>query len=64
MYLSTYKAFEFKSPTIIKERVDKDYSSMFRSSLTSINRVNKMDVETLRTSFGVRSLAYCLSSSC
>lgn len=38
---------------MIKERVDKDYSSMLRSTLTSINKVNKTDVETLKTSFGV-----------
>ncbi|KAH8116642.1 restriction endonuclease type II-like protein, partial [Phellopilus nigrolimitatus] len=51
-YLATYKAFEHKPPDLIKERVDKEYSAMLRSALTSINKVNKMDVETLRTSFG------------
>ncbi|THH04406.1 hypothetical protein EW145_g5540 [Phellinidium pouzarii] len=52
MYLTTYKMFEHKSPDLIKERVDKEYGAMLRSALTSINKVNKMDVETLRTSFG------------
>lgn len=52
-YLATYKAFEHKPPNMIKERVDKDYHAILRSALTSINKVNKMDVETLRTSLGV-----------
>ncbi|KAI0777637.1 restriction endonuclease type II-like protein [Trametes elegans] len=51
-YLSTYKQFEHKPPDLIKERVDKDYHSMLRTALTSISKVNKTDVETLRTSFG------------
>jgi len=37
---------------MIKERVDKDYASMLRTSLTSISKVNKTDVETLRMAFG------------
>ena len=48
-YLSTFKQFEHKPPELIKERVDKDYQS---TTLTSIGKVNKTDVETLRTSFG------------
>lgn len=51
-YLSTFKQFEHKPPTLIKERVDKDYQSMLRTALTSINKVNKTDVEILRTSVG------------
>ncbi|KAJ7446147.1 restriction endonuclease type II-like protein [Mycena galericulata] len=51
-YLSTFKQFEHKPPDMIKERVDKDYESILRSTLTSISKVNKTDVETLRTSFG------------
>ncbi|KAI0701701.1 restriction endonuclease type II-like protein [Earliella scabrosa] len=51
-YLATYKQFEHKPPDLIKERVDKDYHSMLRTALTSISKVNKTDVETLRTSFG------------
>ncbi|PPQ63481.1 hypothetical protein CVT24_005138 [Panaeolus cyanescens] len=51
-YLATFKQFEFKPPNLIKERVDKDYHSMIRTTLTSIGRVNKTDVETLRINFG------------
>ncbi|KIK09102.1 hypothetical protein K443DRAFT_83189 [Laccaria amethystina LaAM-08-1] len=51
-YLSTFKQFEHKPPDLIKERVDKDYHSILRTTLTSIGKVNKTDVETLRTSFG------------
>ncbi|KAH9849412.1 restriction endonuclease type II-like protein [Lenzites betulinus] len=51
-YLSTYKQFEHRPPDMIKERVDKDYRSILRTALTSISKVNKTDVETLRTSFG------------
>ncbi|TDL21709.1 DNA repair protein rad10, partial [Rickenella mellea] len=52
MYLATYKAFEHKSPDVIKERVDRDYHAVLKAALTSINKVNSTDVETLRTSFG------------
>ncbi|KIM40066.1 hypothetical protein M413DRAFT_73556 [Hebeloma cylindrosporum] len=51
-YLTTYKQFEFKSPDLIKERTEKDYSPVLRTALTTISKVNKTDVETLRTSFG------------
>ncbi|KAF8070513.1 restriction endonuclease type II-like protein [Lyophyllum atratum] len=51
-YLSTLKQFEHKPPDMIKERVDKDYHAILRTALTSISKVNKTDVETLRTSFG------------
>ncbi|KAI5889429.1 DNA repair protein rad10 [Schizophyllum commune H4-8] len=51
-YLATFKQFENRPPDMIKERVDKDYNSVLRSALTSISKVNKTDVETLRTSFG------------
>jgi hypothetical protein len=53
-YISTFKRFEHKSPDLIKERVDKDYASMYRTALTSINKVNKTDVGTLQSSIGVR----------
>lgn len=33
--------------------MDKDHSSILRTALTSISRVNKTDVETLKSSFGV-----------
>ncbi|KAH7913894.1 restriction endonuclease type II-like protein [Hygrophoropsis aurantiaca] len=51
-YLATYKQFEHKPPDLIKERVDQDYDSLLRTALTSISKVNKTDVETLRTSLG------------
>ncbi|PPQ67270.1 hypothetical protein CVT25_005854 [Psilocybe cyanescens] len=51
-YLTTYKQYEFKSPDLIKERAEKDYHAILRTTLTSISKVNKTDVETLRTSFG------------
>ncbi|KAI0074163.1 DNA repair protein rad10 [Panus rudis PR-1116 ss-1] len=51
-YLTTYKQFEHKPPDLIKERVDKGYDSVLRTALTSISKVNKTDVETLRTTFG------------
>ena len=53
IYLSTYKLFEHKPPDIIKERVDKDYSSILQATLTSVKGINKTDVTTLRTTFGV-----------
>lgn len=51
-YISTFKQFEHKPPDLIKERVDKDYNALLRTALTSINKVNKTDVETLRSSLG------------
>ncbi|KAI6134493.1 restriction endonuclease type II-like protein [Pisolithus croceorrhizus] len=51
-YIATFKQFEHKPPDLIKERVDKDYDSIFRTALTSINKVNRTDVATLRTSLG------------
>lgn len=54
-YLTTYKQFEFKPPDLIKERAEKDYYPLLRSALTTISKVNKTDVETLRSSFGVCS---------
>jgi DNA excision repair protein ERCC-1 len=52
-YLATFKQFEHRPPDMIKERIDQDYPSVLRAALTSISKVNKTDVETLRTSFGV-----------
>ncbi|KAG9004967.1 ssDNA endonuclease and repair protein rad10 [Tulasnella sp. JGI-2019a] len=51
-YLTTYKAYENKSPNMIMEHIDQDYPSILRSALTSIKGVNKTDVTTLRTRFG------------
>lgn len=56
-YLATFKQFEHKPPDLIKERVDKGYHAVLRTALTSINKVNKTDVEMLRTSVGVCRLA-------
>jgi hypothetical protein len=61
-YLTAYKQSEHRQPTLIRERVDKTPSALLRTALTSIPRVNKTDVETLRASFGVRPL-FPLSSS-
>jgi DNA excision repair protein ERCC-1 len=55
-YLTAYKQSEHRQPTLIRERVDKTPSALLRTALTSIPRVNKTDVETLRASFGVRLL--------
>ena len=63
LYISSYKKLEHRPPTMIKERVDKDYSSVFRTALTSISKVNKTDVETLRSSIGVRPLCVLASVS-
>ncbi|KAF9793245.1 restriction endonuclease type II-like protein [Thelephora terrestris] len=52
LYISSFKKLEHRPPTMIKERVDKDHSSVFRSALTSISKVNKTDVQTLRSSIG------------
>ena len=52
-YLATYKLYEFKSHQLIKERIDADYSSILRAALTTVRGVNKTDVMTLRTNFGV-----------
>jgi hypothetical protein len=49
----TYKAFENKSPDMLKERVQNDYPSQLQSVLTSVKGVNKTDVITLSTNFGV-----------
>lgn len=54
-YLTAYKQSEHRQPTLIRERIDKTPSALLRTALTSIPRVNKTDVETLRASFGVRT---------
>ncbi|VDB94879.1 unnamed protein product [Peniophora sp. CBMAI 1063] len=51
-YLATYKRFEHRPPTMIKERIEKEPAAIMRAALTSISKVNKTDVETLRTTFG------------
>lgn len=52
-YLATYKAFEHKPPDMLKERVHKDYASQLQNVLTSVKGVNRTDVMTLGTNFGV-----------
>lgn len=42
-----------RPPDMIKERVDNDYMSHLNSALTSIRGVNKTDVLTLISNFGV-----------
>ncbi|KIJ95088.1 hypothetical protein K443DRAFT_683269 [Laccaria amethystina LaAM-08-1] len=49
---SHIQTIEHKPPDLIKECVDKDYHSILRTTLTSIDKVNKTDFETLRTTFG------------
>jgi len=55
-YIMTYKAFEHKPPDMLKERVQKDYPSQLQNVLTSVKGVNKTDVITLSTNFGVSRL--------
>jgi hypothetical protein len=44
---------EFKPPDLIKEKVDPDDFSILHSALTKIKSVNKTDVVTLATHYGV-----------
>jgi hypothetical protein len=62
-YLATYKLYEHKSPDILKERVHNDYSSHLNRSLTGVKGINKTDVITLSTSFGVSLLLHIFLSS-
>jgi len=55
-YLETYKQFERKPPDLIKERVDDSYMAHLTSALTSVKGVNKTDVTTLVSNFGVSLL--------
>jgi len=60
-YLETYKMFENKPATIIKERIETDYLSQLSEFLTNIRSVNKNDVVNLATDF--RSLKKIMSAS-
>ncbi|KAG0312679.1 ssDNA endonuclease and repair protein rad10 [Dissophora globulifera] len=51
-YIETFKAYEYKAPDAIKERVDNDYLSKLTDCLTQIQSVNKTDVVTLSSTFG------------
>lgn len=66
-YIATFKQFEHKAPDLIKEHVDKDYTSTLWFALTSISKVNKTDVKTLHTSIGVHHVFIwwwlCLNST-
>lgn len=60
-YLESYKQLERKPPDMIRERVDDSYMAHLTSALTSVRGVNKTDVTTLVSNFGVRSAAESLS---
>ncbi|CAH0481880.1 unnamed protein product [Peronospora belbahrii] len=51
-YLETFKAYENKSATIIKEKVKAEFLPKANDVLTSIRSVNKTDVITLLSTFG------------
>ncbi|KAJ3072018.1 Excision repair cross-complementation group 1 [Podochytrium sp. JEL0797] len=51
-YLQTFKAYEFKSPDMIKERVDSDPLVKLTACLGEIKSVNKTDVVNLASNFG------------
>ncbi|KAG3119785.1 hypothetical protein PI124_g2084 [Phytophthora idaei] len=51
-YLETFKAYENKSATIIKEKVEAEFLPKANDVLTSIRSVNKTDVVTLLSTFG------------
>lgn len=56
-YLETLKAYENKSATLIKEKVESEFLPKANDVLTSIRSVNKTDVVTLLSTFGsVRTL--------
>ncbi|XP_066380533.1 DNA excision repair protein ERCC-1-like [Miscanthus floridulus] len=55
-YLETIKVYENKPADIIREHMDNDYLSRLTHALTSIRHVNKTDVVTLGSSFGVITL--------
>jgi DNA excision repair protein ERCC-1 len=52
-YIETYKAYENKAPDAIKERVENDYLSKLTDGLTQIPSINKTDIITLSSTFGV-----------
>lgn len=59
-YVEMYKTFETKPPDLIRERVNDDYLSHLQSLLTAVRGINKTDVLTLATNFGVSlSMACC-----
>lgn len=59
-YIETYKAYENKPPDAIKERVENDYLSKLTDGLTQIPSINKTDIVTLSSTFGVSCHHACL----
>lgn len=51
-YIETFKAYEAKSASAIKERIEEDYSSRLTGVLTCSRGINKTDVATLSSRFG------------
>ncbi|KAG0093023.1 ssDNA endonuclease and repair protein rad10 [Podila epicladia] len=51
-YIETFKAYEYKAPDAIKERIENDYLSKLTDALTQIQSINKTDVVTLSSTFG------------
>lgn len=60
-YLETFKAYEHKPATAIRERVDGGYLPLATELLTSVRSVNRTDVLTLLSTFG--SVAAVLTAS-
>lgn len=60
-YIETFKAYENKTPDVIREKVDLDYASRLNGALTSVRGVNKVDAATLGANFG--SLAAVMQAS-
>jgi len=51
-YLETYKAYEFKPPDIIQQRIQTDFTAKMQDVLTTVKSVNKTDALTLFSAFG------------
>lgn len=62
-YIQLFKSFERKPPDLIKERADQSYLAQLSGVLTTINGLNKTDVLTLASSFGVSSCFVMLPKS-
>ncbi|KAH9754937.1 hypothetical protein KPL71_015604 [Citrus sinensis] len=55
-YLETIKVYENKPADLIQGQLDTDYLSQLTHALTSVWSVNKTDVVTLQSTFGVKCL--------
>ncbi|GAY49166.1 hypothetical protein CUMW_117190, partial [Citrus unshiu] len=55
-YLETIKVYENKQADLIQGQLDTDYLSQLTHALTSVWSVNKTDVVTLESTFGVKCL--------